>query len=164
MCFYPQTVAFYSFAALVEACIAWFMYDFYSKAMAANWRESSEDSRTMYTDAAKTMISAAGIAAALLASLSTHQNNSLAPLVAKSIKTATISLVVCVCVSMALILTLARGHEEAKGLEQLKHPGTKVTSGPLSDFYLRTTLAFAFVALSCFFVGFLFLARIVWHL
>ena|ERR1700678_2046633 len=169
MCVYPQTIVFYSFAVLVELGVACFLGHIFFRANqntsdAVQWRESSEDSRDMWIDAAKTMISAAGIAAALLASVSTRQNNSLSPLVPHSLKFATVTFVICVCVSMALILTLARGHEMAKGRAQLAQKDKTLTGGPLSNLALGLSLGLAFFALSGFFVGFLFLARIVWHL
>jgi uncharacterized protein (DUF2062 family) len=168
-----QTWLFCTLIFLVEACIAWFLGHFYYKAAqktkeSDQWRWSSEDSRDTWIDAAKTMISASGIAAALLATLAARQTPILNPLVASSVKAATAILVVCVCASMFLILALARGHEAAKARYMTKlraegHQG-EIKEGPLSYFALRVMLVSAFVALSGFFVGFLFLVRIVWHL
>lgn len=120
----------------------------------------------MWMDVAKTMISASGIAAALLTSLALGKDFD--PLVAHSVKISTVSFVLCVCVSMFLILTLARGHETAKAryLSEQREKGSRmeIREGPLSNFALCLTLAGAFIALSTFFVGFLFLGRIVWHI
>jgi hypothetical protein len=170
----PQTCAFYTLIILVELAIAWFLGHVLFKATrhceeAEQWRWSSEDSRDMWIDAAKTMITASGIAAALVASLTlaAHQSNMLSALVTSSVKTATVSLVVCVCVSMFLILSLARGHEAAKARYIARRPQEghqgEIKEGPLSNFALCITLLAAFLALSSFFVRFLFLARIVWH-
>jgi hypothetical protein len=170
-----QTWAFCTLIVLIELGILWFLGHVLYRATrnveeAVQWRWSSEDSRDMWIDAAKTMISASGIAAALLASLTLapHQTDKLSPIVASSVKTATVSLVVCVCVSMFLILALARGHEAAKSRQkEKKRPegcAEKITEGPLSNFALCITLLASFIALSSFFVGFLFLARLVWHI
>jgi hypothetical protein len=169
-----QTWIFYGFAALIEVGIGCFLGHIFYRANqktdeAKQWRWSSEDSRDMWMDAAKTMISAAGIAAALLASLSASARDKtvLSAIGTFSLKSATVCLVMCVCVSMFLILSLARGHEAAKARENLKPrpPGSgQVKEGPLTDFALSITLLAAFVALSSFFVGFLFLARIMWHI
>ena len=170
-----QTWAFCTLIVLVELSIICFLGHILYKATrnveaAVQWRWSSEDSRDMWMDAAKTMISASGIAAALLASLTLapHQTDKLSPIVASSVKTATVSLVVCVCVSMFLILALARGHEAAKSrqVEKRRQEGYtgETTAGPLSNFALCIILVASFIALSSFFVGFLFLARLVWHI
>jgi len=176
ICAHLQTWMFYGFAFLVELAIACFLGHFLYKATqnskeAEQWRWSSEDSRDMWIDAAKTMITASGIAAALLASvaLAGHRTDPLSALVASSVKAATVSLVVCVCVSMFLILALARGHEAAKArhVEQRRRENykrEKTTEGPLSNFALCVTLSAAFIALSAFFLGFLFLGRIVWNI
>jgi multisubunit Na+/H+ antiporter MnhB subunit len=134
---------------------------------AVQWRWSSEDSRDMWMDAAKTMITASGIAAALLASL-TVGHQTMSPLVVYIVKSATVCLVVCVCVSMFLFLALARGHETAKSryTEKRRQEGYQgeIREGPLSNFALCIILSAALIALSGFFLGFLFLARIVWHI
>lgn len=173
ICAYPQTWFFYGFAVLVELSIFWFLGHFLRKGLqntqeAEQWRWSSEDSRSMWIDVAKTMITAAGIAAALLATLATHEANVQSQLVACSVKTATVSLVGCVCVSMFLILALARSHEAAKAryVSKRRKEGYmgEIKEGPLSKFALWVTVSGAFLALSSFFIGFLFLARVVWHL
>jgi hypothetical protein len=163
---------FYGFLFLVEVLILGFVGHFWYKAAASNnilsaqWRWTSEDSRDMWIDAAKTMITAAGIAAALVASLGLGSTRAVTSLFLWNEKVSTVSLVACVCSSMALILALSRGHEAAKSynvLEQrTKGNMEKVTEGVLSNFALSIILLFGFVALSCFFIGFVFLARIVW--
>jgi hypothetical protein len=170
-----QRALFYGFVFLVELGIACFLGHVLYKATQNNeealqWRWSSEDSRDLWIGAAETMITASGIAAALVASLTlaAHQAKMLSPFVASSLKTATVSLVVCVCVSMFLILALARGHETAKARysEKRRRDGYlgEIKEGPLSNFALSIILLAAFVALSGFFVGFLYLARIVWNI
>jgi hypothetical protein len=163
---------FCGFLALVEVLIAGFVGHIWHKAaspnsvVSAQWRWTSEDSRDMWVDAAKTMITAAGIAAALVASLGLGLTRAVSLFFLRNEKVSAVCLVTCVCSSMALILALSRGHEAAKSrylLEQrTKGNMGKITEGALSNFALRIILLLSFVALSSFFIGFAFLARIVW--
>lgn len=124
----------------------------------------------MYTRAAETIITASGIAVALLASLSLSSEKHVNALVEFSAKVAAVSLIFCVCVSLALILALARGHEQAKSRhiaeirKRVPQGEIETDEGSLSNFELRIILVLAGSALSSFFVGFLFLGRIVFHL
>lgn len=87
-----------------------------------------------------------------------------------SAKIAAVSLIVCVCTSLVLILSLTRGHERARSrhIDQSRAADRQGTidndQGALSNFELRVTLLSAGAALSSFFIGFLFLGRIVFHL
>lgn len=166
---------FYGSASGIELGVAWFLGAILYKGTrkvpeADQWRWSSEDSRDVWIDVAKTMITASGIAAALLASLTLGRPTMmLSPLVAFSVKSATVFLVVCVCVSMVVILILARGHEAAKsrhieGLRRAGQPTLGIREGLLNHSTFSLMLFAAFVALSGFFLGFLFLARIVRHI
>jgi len=167
-----MTYVFYGLASSIELAIFLFLAHFWRKAnekkeSALQWRWTDEDSRNMWIDAAKTMITAAGIAAALVASLSVTSERPSNPIVIRSVKVATISLIICVCASMPLILALSRGHENAKSraIEEQRAKGMKepINQGALSNFALGIVLVTAFLALSGFFLGFLFLGRIVWH-
>lgn len=171
ICVRPQTFAFYGLVTLFEIGIAGFIGHFWYKVsrkpVLLGWRWSSVDSRSMWMDAAKTMITASGIAVALVASLTLRsQKETFDPLLIFSIKIATVSLVTCLCASMVYILALSRGHEAAKARNterlRLKGDDREVKDGPLSDFALYIILGSGFVALSGFFIGFLFLGRIVW--
>src|ERR1700727_1728660 len=75
------------------------------------WIYSSEDSRNMYVDTAKTLITASGIAVALLASgLSPERTAD--HVVAISAKVAVVCLICCVGLSLVAMLALIRSHEE----------------------------------------------------
>lgn len=69
-------VSFYTFALIIEGIITYFVATVWRKSTSTAegrpgpWRYTSVDSRTMYVDVVKTMITASGIAVALLASLS----------------------------------------------------------------------------------------------
>jgi hypothetical protein len=121
----------------------------------------------MWIGAANTMITAAGIAAALVAALSLGLEKTPTPLVVLSAKVAVVSLVICVGVSLALVLTLARGHETAKSryLEQRRGEGHRgeITEGLLSGLAFWLIIVLAFFALSAFYIGFLYLARLIVH-
>lgn len=131
------------------------------------WIYSSEDSRNMYVDAAKTLITASGIAVAILAS-SLSAGRTATPVAAFSAKVAVVCLIFCVGLSLVAMLALMRGHEEAKGrnIDARRAQGlpVDVKEGRLSSAALFVTLVPAAFALSCFLVGLLFLGRIVFHL
>lgn len=167
-------IGFYGFAVVVEAIIVRFLMGIWVKATSiaddriSEWRMSTVDSRTMYVDVVKSMITAAGIAVVLLASLSLNSQNTAPPVMRLSAKGATVSLILCICASLALIVCLTRFHEVASS----RHIETRIRSGekgpfanegPLNDHELRVILYLAGSSLSGFCLGFWFLLRIIWH-
>lgn len=169
-----MTYLFYGFLIVIEGLIIVFIGHFWFKAfqtspnhpLSSQWRWTSEDSRDMWMDSAKSMITAAGIAAALVASFGLDVTRVLNSGSLRYAKVSTACLVACVCSSMALILALSRGHEAAKSrnvLEQRARGNTaEIREGVLSYFSLSVILVLGLVALSSFFIGFMFLGRIVW--
>ena len=152
-----------SLAALAPLLLAW---DFFHKAKTKGWMWSSEDSRNAYVDGLKTMITAAGIAVALLASNYSSGVRTTSNLISFSAKFAAVTLIACVCLSMVGIILLLRGHERAKSrrLEELKETSHgPVIEGKLLPLEFGLTVAVSSVALSCFLVGFIFVGRIVYH-
>lgn len=120
----------------------------------------------MYVDGAKTLITASGIAVALLASSAVAAARTSNGLVAFSAKVAVVCLIACVCLSLVTILTLLRGYERAhsRHTDQLRKTGGQGTAeGPLNAIELLFILVPTAGALSCFLVGFLFLGRIAFH-
>jgi len=164
------TVAFYGAVVFIQLPIIWFIWSFWDKANNIGWRYTDDDSRDTYVDVAKTMITASGIAVALVASIAlSSEHRPTNHLVALSAKVATVLLIGCVCVSLVCILALARGHEQARSrsidkLHAEGHQGRiERNEGALNNFELRLILLSGGAALSCFFTGFLFLGRIVFH-
>lgn len=167
-------IGFYGFAVVVEAIIVRFLVGIWVKATSTagdrpgGWRYTNVDSRTMYVDLAKSMITAAGIAVVLLASLSLDAQNEPLPVMRFSAKGAAVSLVFCICTSLALMICLTRFHEEARSrdIDRRRLEGEKgpfANEGPLNDHELRVILYLAGSSLSGFFLGFWFLLRIIWH-
>jgi len=121
----------------------------------------------MYVDGAKTIITASGIAVALLASSSISSARTTNHLVAFSAKVAVVCLISSVCFSLVTILALLRGHERAKSryLEEQRQAGNRapITEGKLDIVELLFILVPSGIALSCFLVGFVFLGRIAFH-
>jgi hypothetical protein len=122
----------------------------------------------MYVDAFKTLITASGIAVALLASSAVGAARTTNAIVAFSAKVAAVCLISCVCVSLFTIVGLLRGHELAKSrnIEEMRKAGTlsgDITEGKLSTGELLFILVPSAIALSCFLVGFVFLGRIAFH-
>jgi hypothetical protein len=170
ICSMHWTCVFYGLVILIQLPIFWFIWSIWHKATTIGWRYTNYDSRDTYVDVAKTMITASGIAVALLASITLsfdqRPTNTLAVF---SAKVAAASLICCVCASLVVVVALARGHEQAKSrqMDKLRREGhqgpIETDEGALNNFELGVILIFACVALSCFFTGFLFLGRIVFH-
>jgi hypothetical protein len=160
------TCAFYAFVALVAVLPVLFIWSVWHLARKRGWSYTSPDSRNMYVDAAKTLITASGIAVALLASSGVAAVRTALPVVAFSAKVAAVSLISCVVFSLVVILALLRGYEVswsrnnedriAKGLGAFPE-------GKLSTVELLLILLPAGAGLSCFLVGFVFLGRIAFH-
>jgi hypothetical protein len=164
------TFAFYGVVLFIQLPIVWFIWSFWDKANNIGWRYTNDDSRDTYVDVAKTMITASGIAVALVASITlSSEHRPTNPLTVLSAKVAAVLLISCVCVSLVCILALARGHEQARSryVDKLRAQGyqgrIEQYEGSLNNFELRVILLSAGGALSCFFTGFLFLGRIVFH-
>jgi hypothetical protein len=162
------TCFFYVFLFIVGASPWVLIRHFWNKAKEHGWAWTSVDSRTMYVDAFKTMITASGIAVALLASSGVVSQSKAIPVVAVSAKLGAICLILCVCFSLGSIIALVRGHELAKSryIEEQRAKGNhdSITEGKLNTTELLFILAPSGVSLSCFFVGFVFLGRIIFHL
>jgi hypothetical protein len=168
MCGAPTwTCIFYIFAFLLSLTPVLFVWHYWHEARTKDWGWTSTDSRTMYVDGAKTLISASGIAVALLASSSISSARNTSDLVAFSAKVAAVCLISCVCLSLIVILALLRGFERAQSrhIEEQRKSGNqpKVGQGRLNSIELLFILVPAGFGLSCFLVGFLFLGRIAFH-
>ena len=120
----------------------------------------------MYVDGLKTLITASGIAVALLASSATAAAKPSA-IVVFSAKAAAVSLVLCVALSLIVIFALVRGFDRAQSRygDEQRRAGEPAdgSQGKLTRAELCFILVFAAPALSLFLVGFAFLARIAYH-
>ena len=125
----------------------------------------------MYVDGIKTMITAAGVAVALLASSAVKTSGTAQTpsndLVTFSVKAAVVCLIFCVALSIVVIFALLRSFEMAQSryMEELKNAGKPAESGQgkLTTRELLFILSFAGLGLSFFLVGFAFLGRIAFH-
>lgn len=155
------TCVFYAFVLVLAVSPMLFVWSVWREAKTRGWDWSSEESRNMYVDAAKTLITASGIAVALLASSTVASARTTSDLVSFSARVAVVCLISCVCLSLIVILALLRGFERAQSrhIEQ----GGKAGQGKLSSGELLFILVPSGVALSCFLVGFIFLGRITFH-
>jgi hypothetical protein len=121
----------------------------------------------MYVDGAKTLITASGIALAVVASSAERSTGSATNFVSDSAKLAVISLLVCVGFSLFLTMALLRGFERAqsRNIEEQRRIKRPVVAGEgrLNFTELRLILASGHVALSSFLTGLAFLGRIAWH-
>jgi hypothetical protein len=161
------TCIFYITVFCVTLGPLWFVLRVWRYARTKGFAWTSEDSRTMYVEVAKTLITASGIAVVLLAS-SVSPERTADHVVAFSAKVAVVCLIACVGWSLVAMLALIRGHEEAKGrnIEERRARGlpTDVKEGKLTSGELLFTLFPSAIALTCFLVGLLFLGRIVFHI
>ena len=158
---------FYSFVTLLAITPLALVRHYWHEAQKYDWQWISDDSRNMYVDGAKTLITASGIAVALLASSTVASARTVSPLVAFSAKVAVISLISCVCLSFTVILGLLRGFERAQSreLEKQRKERKDLTPGEgrLNSAELLFILVPVCICLSSFLVGFAFLGRIVCH-
>jgi hypothetical protein len=161
------TCLFYSFVTLLAVAPVPFVLHYWREARSLGWEWISNDSRNMYVDGAKTLITASGIAVALLASSSVASARTANPLVAFSAKVAVVCLISCVCLSLIVILALLRGFERAQSrhIDEQRKAGKEPIAGQgkLNASELLLILVPTGLALSCFLVGFVFLGRIAFH-
>src|SRR5882757_11213745 len=101
---------FYFVVATVVIVPAYFIWTFWRDAKAREWNWTTEASRTMYVDVAKTMVTASGIAVALVAS-SSAPVRTVDAIVRASARTGVVSLVLCLCTSLITMIALTRGHD-----------------------------------------------------
>lgn len=157
----PMGFLFYLVVAVVVVVPAIFIWTFWRDARQRQWNYTTDASRAMYVDVAKTLITASGIAVALVASSS-------APLrvvdgvVRTSARVGVISLVLCLCTSLITILALTRGHERARSRNIESGRGGE--EGQLTNGELLFILIPGWIALSSFLMGALFLGRIAFHI
>lgn len=160
------TWAFYVFVVLVALIPLVFVGFIAYEARKRGWAWINPDSRNMYVEGAKTLITASGIAVALLASSAVASARTASGVVGSSARVAAVCLIACVCLSLIVILALLRGYERAwsRNQERMSAAGEGSTSeGRLNAPELTLILVPAGFALSCFIVGFVFLGRIAFH-
>jgi hypothetical protein len=160
------TCAFYGFVVLIALLPMLFVWSIWREARRRGWSWVNPDSRNMYVDGAKTLITASGIAVALLASSGVASVKTAVPLVAFSAKVAAVFLISCVVFSLIVILALLRGYELSRSRrdEEMIASGQGSThEGKLNTVELVCILLPAGAALSSFLVGFMFLGRIAFH-
>jgi len=156
-----MTCIFYLLVVLAVAIPGIFMWTFWRDATGRGWNWTTEASRAMYADVAKTLITASGIAVALVASSSTSPR-AVDAIVKTSARVGVIVLVLCICSSLMTILALTRGHERARSRNI--EAGSSAEEGQLTSTELLFILIPGWVALSSFLLGALFLGRIAFHI
>lgn len=161
------TCAFYVFITVLAAVPLLFVWFIWHEARTRGWSWTSADSRNMYVDGAKTLVTASGIAVALLASSSVASARTASGVVALSAKAAAVSLISCVCFSILLIVALLRCYERAwsRRGDELRAAGQRTSEreGKLTAFELLLILMLSYAALTSFLWGFAFLGRIAFH-
>ena len=170
------TYVFYIFAVVTGGlCPLGCIYSIWRVTENQKLLKTTESSRMMYVDVAKTLITASGIAVALLAAASTRFTSGVTAtsmntgdiayakaIVATSAKVSAVCLIACVCSSLFVILALVRGFEMAQARQV--QSGGEDGWGILNTRELRFIIVPSGVALPCFVIGFLFLGRMIFHL
>ena len=164
-----STCAFYGLVAVVAVAPWVYVWLIWHDARTQDWFYLRPDTRDAYVDIAKTLVTASGIAVGLLASfgvVSARAASPASPLVAFSAKVAAVSLILCVCLSLVVILLLVRFFDRAwsrRNDEMLGAGQGPAVDGKLSRVELLLILVFSGAGLCCFGVGFAFLGRIAFH-
>jgi hypothetical protein len=125
---------------------------FYWSARTQGWRYVNPNSRQMYVDLAKTLVTSAGIASSII--VGTYSRSALP---AWMVGRALIWFVVCIVFSSIFILTLSRFYEIARSREQ-SHEGA------LKDWELAIVLVCGAASFCSFLLGFLYVGRIGYSL
>lgn len=126
---------------------------FFYKAVREDMRWVRTKSLAVYTEAAKTLLTSSGIAVAIV--VAGLGGKVVLPM--WMLRRSIVSLIACILCSVAFIVVLSRWWEVAASRE-----GRDQEQGRLTWFELALALAFADAAISAFFLGFLYLARIVY--
>jgi hypothetical protein len=149
---------FYLFIFIAVIGPTIFMWSFWRDARGRQWNYTTDASRAMYADVTKTLITASGIAVALVSSASARALDNVAKV---SARVGVVSLIICISGALVTMLALTRGHERARSRNI--DAGKGGDGGQLSDFELLFILIPGGVALASFLVGLLFLGRITFH-
>lgn len=125
-------------------------YSFWRDAYKNEWDWISDESVKMYVDAAKTFLTASGIAVAITVSALSYKISA-APWIAQR---AVSGLVACVVLAPCTVLVLYRLYERARSRARDN------TEGRLTRAELAILLVMAYFTVEGFVLGFLYLARI----
>lgn len=118
-----------------------------------DWRWVRSKSLAIYIEAAKTLLTSSGIAVAI--AVAGLRGNFSPPV--WMLRRSIVSLISCILCSVAFIVVLGRSWERASARDE-----GDTEQGILNWFELTIALVLADAALSSFFLGFLYLARIVY--
>jgi hypothetical protein len=157
-----MTWLFYLLVVLAPVMPLAFIWSIWKEGQSHEWNWINVQSLTMYVDAAKTLITASGIAVALVAASAISPTKNLDRAVISSAKVGVICLILCIFFSFAAILALMRGFERSSSRHRER--GGSPTEGQLLLPELSFILIFGYFAIATFVEGLLFLGRIAFHL
>ncbi len=135
----------------ITICVAFIaiaLIPFYFFAKTKGFRYINPDSRQMYADLAKTLVTSAGIASSII--VGTYSRGTLP---AWMIGRALVSFVICIVFSSIFILALSRFFEVARSRSQS-------SEGPLDNWELVVLLVLGGISFCSFLLGFLYVGRI----
>ena len=135
-------------------------YTFWRDARAQGWAWITAESLKMYVDAAKTFLTASGVAVAIVVASLGGKFSPPLWIVQRSVT----GLVTCVVFAPITVLVLYRLYERARSRHQAAEPRDPHSQGELTRLELAFLLLMAYITAEGFILGFLHLARIPFHL
>jgi hypothetical protein len=136
------------------------LYTFWRDAQAREWDWITDGSLKMYIDAAKTFLTASGIAVAIVVASMGGKFSPPLWIVRRAVS----GLVACVVFAPITVLVLYRIYERARSRHQEAEPKDPHPQGKLTRLELILLLIMAYLTTEGFILGFLYLARIPFHL
>jgi hypothetical protein len=122
------------------------------------WGWISRDSRQMYSDAAKAIVTGAGIGVAILLNALTKTPRD----IVSTAKWGIYTLLICIVGSIIGLVALSRTYERAVSRQLQK--GIQGDQGELTGAELAVILVAACLALQGFFLGFVFIGRLAYKM
>jgi hypothetical protein len=123
---------FYTFIVIVIVGPAIFMWTFWRDARGRQWNYTTDISRAMYVDVAKTLITASGIAVALVSSASARVSDDVARF---SARVGVASLIICIS---AALCTLASMLSDGRNLDHAHRCSSRGTGIQKFEFTAET--------------------------
>jgi hypothetical protein len=147
---------------------SWFLWTIWRERSTQEWRWITKDSRSMYVDAIKAVASASAIAVSLVSTVTSTaaRNSTASSVLSLSVKFAVVELILSIVGSICTILALSRGYDRSRSrfLKDSRRSGAITDEqGELNDVELGWILGSAWVGLTGFLLGFLFVGHIVFQ-
>ena len=141
----------------------WFGWKIWAEARERDWGWIRKDTRGMYIDCEKSIISACAIAASLVSLVVSARGSNQPVELIHTVKWAVVFLITGLVFSTVTIFAISRSYDRAVSrwvADPARKPGDPMEQGRLSPTELRLILVTAVIGMIGFLEGFLFVARI----